>query len=156
MAKFHGSQCGFCTPGIVMSMYTLLRNNPQPALMEMESAFEGEDGARFPGPDLMQSVILRVEEFPLLRYDCHTIYYLHSRHFFSIPLKQNLESPCHPMCYQIFHTVSYCIFGVIIVYIKACENPWILLCNIIFTISVICLSKQSYGLTYQWVSARKK
>ena len=25
MAASHGSQCGFCTPGIVMSMYTLLR-----------------------------------------------------------------------------------------------------------------------------------
>ncbi|CDK27172.1 unnamed protein product [Kuraishia capsulata CBS 1993] len=25
IAKYHGSQCGFCTPGIVMSMYSLLR-----------------------------------------------------------------------------------------------------------------------------------
>ena len=25
LAESHGSQCGFCTPGIVMSMYTLLR-----------------------------------------------------------------------------------------------------------------------------------
>ncbi|XP_065184519.1 xanthine dehydrogenase/oxidase-like [Sycon ciliatum] len=41
ISKCHGSQCGFCTPGIVMSMYTLLRNNPQPSQAEMESAFEG-------------------------------------------------------------------------------------------------------------------
>lgn len=41
IAKSHGSQCGFCTPGIVMSMYTLLRNNPVPTHPEMESAFEG-------------------------------------------------------------------------------------------------------------------
>ncbi|RMX48187.1 hypothetical protein pdam_00015397 [Pocillopora damicornis] len=41
IAKSHGSQCGFCTPGIVMSMYTLLRNNPLPSYKEMESAFEG-------------------------------------------------------------------------------------------------------------------
>ncbi|XP_064622237.1 xanthine dehydrogenase/oxidase-like [Lineus longissimus] len=41
IAKAHGSQCGFCTPGIVMSMYTLLRNNPQPHVEEMERAFEG-------------------------------------------------------------------------------------------------------------------
>ncbi|XP_052058893.1 xanthine dehydrogenase/oxidase-like isoform X1 [Mytilus californianus] len=41
IAKSHGSQCGFCTPGIVMSMYTLLRNNPQPTGAEMENAFEG-------------------------------------------------------------------------------------------------------------------
>ena len=37
----HGSQCGFCTPGFVMSMYTLLRNNPQPKEEEIEGAFEG-------------------------------------------------------------------------------------------------------------------
>lgn len=28
MSALHGSQCGFCTPGIVMSLYTLLRNAP--------------------------------------------------------------------------------------------------------------------------------
>lgn len=26
LASSHGSQCGFCTPGFVMSMYALLRN----------------------------------------------------------------------------------------------------------------------------------
>ena len=31
LANAHGSQCGFCTPGIVMSMYTLLRNCPTPS-----------------------------------------------------------------------------------------------------------------------------
>ena len=41
MAAAHGSQCGFCTPGIVMSMYTLLRNNPGPSQTEMERAFDG-------------------------------------------------------------------------------------------------------------------
>ncbi|XP_022085905.1 xanthine dehydrogenase/oxidase-like [Acanthaster planci] len=41
LAKAHGSQCGFCTPGIVMSMYTLLRNNPHPTMEEIESALEG-------------------------------------------------------------------------------------------------------------------
>ncbi|KAL4238443.1 hypothetical protein ACF0H5_003151 [Mactra antiquata] len=41
LAKSHGSQCGFCTPGIVMSMYTLLRNDPQPTIQHMEKAFEG-------------------------------------------------------------------------------------------------------------------
>ncbi|KAF2109392.1 Molybdopterin-binding domain of aldehyde dehydrogenase-domain-containing protein [Lophiotrema nucula] len=31
IAKLHGSQCGFCTPGIVMSLYALVRNayNPE-------------------------------------------------------------------------------------------------------------------------------
>lgn len=41
IAKSHGSQCGFCTPGIVMSMYTLLRNNPLPTQLEMERTFDG-------------------------------------------------------------------------------------------------------------------
>ncbi|CAD7676511.1 unnamed protein product [Nyctereutes procyonoides] len=41
IAKSHGSQCGFCTPGIVMSMYTLLRNQPEPTIEEIENAFQG-------------------------------------------------------------------------------------------------------------------
>ncbi|XP_033106658.1 xanthine dehydrogenase/oxidase-like [Anneissia japonica] len=41
IAKSHGSQCGFCTPGIVMSMYTLLRNNHQPTMSDVEDAFQG-------------------------------------------------------------------------------------------------------------------
>ncbi|XP_038153656.1 xanthine dehydrogenase/oxidase [Cyprinodon tularosa] len=41
IAKAHGSQCGFCTPGIVMSMYALLRNNPTPKMADVEEAFQG-------------------------------------------------------------------------------------------------------------------
>nr|XP_026690657.1 xanthine dehydrogenase/oxidase-like [Ciona intestinalis] len=41
ISKFHGSQCGFCTPGIVMSMYALLRNQPVPSLENIESALQG-------------------------------------------------------------------------------------------------------------------
>ncbi|XP_019624369.1 PREDICTED: xanthine dehydrogenase/oxidase-like [Branchiostoma belcheri] len=41
IAKAHGSQCGFCTPGIVMSMYTLLRNHPIPNMDQLEAAFQG-------------------------------------------------------------------------------------------------------------------
>ncbi|KAH9487576.1 hypothetical protein Btru_072338 [Bulinus truncatus] len=41
IAKFHGTQCGFCTPGMVMSMYTLLRNNPTPTMKELEEYFDG-------------------------------------------------------------------------------------------------------------------
>ncbi|KAK6190386.1 hypothetical protein SNE40_002268 [Patella caerulea] len=41
IAKHHGSQCGFCTPGMVMSMYTLLRNNPQPSMTQIEKYLEG-------------------------------------------------------------------------------------------------------------------
>ncbi|XP_060647418.1 xanthine dehydrogenase [Drosophila nasuta] len=41
LAKAHGSQCGFCTPGIVMSMYALLRNAAQPSMRDLEVAFQG-------------------------------------------------------------------------------------------------------------------
>lgn len=42
IAKAHGSQCGFCTPGIVMSMYALLRSlSRKPTMKDMEIAFQG-------------------------------------------------------------------------------------------------------------------
>jgi len=41
IAKGNGSQCGFCTPGIVMSLYALLRNNESPSELEVEEAFDG-------------------------------------------------------------------------------------------------------------------
>lgn len=41
IAKAHGSQCGFCTPGFVMSMYALLRNLPKPTLKDLETALQG-------------------------------------------------------------------------------------------------------------------
>ena len=41
LAAAHGSQCGFCTPGFVMSMYTLLRNHPVPTDKQLENAFDG-------------------------------------------------------------------------------------------------------------------
>ncbi|KNG81047.1 xanthine dehydrogenase [Aspergillus nomiae NRRL 13137] len=37
----NGSQCGFCTPGIVMSLYALIRNNPEPSEHAVEEAFDG-------------------------------------------------------------------------------------------------------------------
>ncbi|XP_070364449.1 aldehyde oxidase 2 isoform X4 [Equus asinus] len=41
IAKSHGTQCGFCTPGMVMSMYTLLRNHPQPSEEQLMEALGG-------------------------------------------------------------------------------------------------------------------
>ncbi|KAK7885364.1 hypothetical protein LTR67_010542 [Exophiala xenobiotica] len=42
IAMASGSQCGFCTPGIVMSLYALLRNNSsEPTAEEVEEAFDG-------------------------------------------------------------------------------------------------------------------
>ncbi|KAF3824242.1 hypothetical protein GH733_008527, partial [Mirounga leonina] len=41
LAKCHGTQCGFCSPGMVMSIYTLLRNHPQPTLEQITKALGG-------------------------------------------------------------------------------------------------------------------
>jgi xanthine dehydrogenase/oxidase len=41
VASFNGSQCGFCTPGIIMSLYTLLRNNPYPTEHDIEHCLDG-------------------------------------------------------------------------------------------------------------------
>ncbi|XP_077304771.1 aldehyde oxidase-like [Lithobates pipiens] len=41
IAKAHGSQCGFCTPGMVMSMYSLLRNHPEPTMELIHEALGG-------------------------------------------------------------------------------------------------------------------
>jgi xanthine dehydrogenase small subunit len=41
MVDFHGSQCGFCTPGIVMSLYSLWMRSPNPTAAEAEVALQG-------------------------------------------------------------------------------------------------------------------
>lgn len=42
LAKAHGSQCGFCTPGFVMSMYSLLRSKTEaPTETEIEDNLAG-------------------------------------------------------------------------------------------------------------------
>ncbi|XP_051841866.1 aldehyde oxidase 3-like isoform X2 [Antechinus flavipes] len=41
IAKGHGTQCGFCTPGMVMSIYTLLRNHPQPSTEQLIETLGG-------------------------------------------------------------------------------------------------------------------
>jgi len=41
LAELNGSQCGFCTPGIVMAFYALLRNNPNPTRKQIEHVMDG-------------------------------------------------------------------------------------------------------------------
>ena len=41
IAAGSGSQCGFCTPGIVMSLYALLRNDTDLSETKIEEAFDG-------------------------------------------------------------------------------------------------------------------
>jgi carbon-monoxide dehydrogenase small subunit len=37
----HGLQCGFCTPGILMTMIPFLKNNPSPTEEEVREALSG-------------------------------------------------------------------------------------------------------------------
>ncbi len=37
----HGLQCGYCTPGMVMSAIDLLNNNPKPSEQEIRDGLEG-------------------------------------------------------------------------------------------------------------------
>ena len=37
----HGLQCGYCTPGMIMSAYDLLQNNPNPSEEEIRHGLEG-------------------------------------------------------------------------------------------------------------------
>lgn len=42
IAKSHGSQCGFCTPGIVMSVYAMLRSLDRTAVKkDLEITLQG-------------------------------------------------------------------------------------------------------------------
>ncbi len=41
MVEHHGSQCGFCTPGLVMSLYGLWMRDPNPSREGIEKALQG-------------------------------------------------------------------------------------------------------------------
>jgi len=41
MVDYHGSQCGFCTPGFIMSMFALYKNNKSPGRLEIDDALSG-------------------------------------------------------------------------------------------------------------------
>jgi len=41
MVECHASQCGFCTPGFVMSLYSLWMENPNPSKRDVEISVQG-------------------------------------------------------------------------------------------------------------------
>ncbi len=41
IVDYHGSQCGFCTPGIIMSLYALLLQKPNANKQDIEMALQG-------------------------------------------------------------------------------------------------------------------
>ncbi|XP_026741806.1 xanthine dehydrogenase 2-like [Trichoplusia ni] len=38
LAEDHGSQCGYCSPGLVMSMFSLVKTNPNITMLEIEKS----------------------------------------------------------------------------------------------------------------------
>ena len=41
LVEEHGSQCGFCTPGFVMSLFALYKTNPAPTRVDIDDALAG-------------------------------------------------------------------------------------------------------------------
>ncbi len=41
LVEQHGSQCGFCTPGFVMSLFALYKSNPEPGRRDIDDALAG-------------------------------------------------------------------------------------------------------------------
>ncbi|XP_073981070.1 uncharacterized protein isoform X1 [Rhodnius prolixus] len=41
LAQFYGTQCGFCSPAMIMNMYSLLQENPNITMREVEDSFGG-------------------------------------------------------------------------------------------------------------------
>ena len=41
MVDYHGSQCGFCTPGFIMSMFALYKNDADPDRKAIDDALSG-------------------------------------------------------------------------------------------------------------------
>jgi carbon-monoxide dehydrogenase small subunit len=61
LSDVHGTQCGFCTPGMVMSLLELLRRTPRPAEPEIRTWLTG-NLCRCTGYHSVVRAVLRVAE----------------------------------------------------------------------------------------------
>lgn len=60
-ADFGASQCGFCTPGMILNTYALLKKNPHPTEEEVRIALSG-NLCRCTGYNAIIKVVLEVAE----------------------------------------------------------------------------------------------
>lgn len=62
-------QCGFCTPGMLMSCYALLLRNPHPTPDEIRAAIAGNLCRCGSYPGVVEAVLAAAEASPEARYD---------------------------------------------------------------------------------------
>ena len=60
-ADMGGSQCGFCTPGMILAAYSVLRNNPHPSEEEVRTALSG-NLCRCTGYQAIVNAVLKASE----------------------------------------------------------------------------------------------
>lgn len=88
LAANNGSQCGYCSPGFVMNMFTFLREHPKPAQREIEDLFDGHI-CRCTG---FRPILEGMRSFA---GDFRKDQYYHSNHkcFAGVPIEQHLSGP---------------------------------------------------------------
>ena len=60
-ADFGASQCGFCTPGMILNTYALLKKNPHPTEEEVRIALSG-NLCRCTGYQAIVQAVLKASE----------------------------------------------------------------------------------------------
>ncbi|MCP4875476.1 MAG: xanthine dehydrogenase small subunit [Gammaproteobacteria bacterium] len=68
MVDHHGSQCGFCTPGFIMSMFALYQNESSPTRAEIDDALSG-NLCRCTGYRAIVDACVHMYDYPEVRHD---------------------------------------------------------------------------------------
>ncbi|HNX01379.1 MAG TPA: FAD binding domain-containing protein [Candidatus Cloacimonadota bacterium] len=79
MLDCHGTQCGFCTPGFIMSLFCVFSNTPEPTMEEVQLALEG-NLCRCTGYEAIYRAVEQVKEWK----KGHANHEFYPRHFLSI------------------------------------------------------------------------
>ncbi len=61
-AETNGQQCGFCTPGMIIAAYSLLKSNPHPTEKEIREKMSGNLCRCTGYQAIVQAVLLASEE----------------------------------------------------------------------------------------------
>jgi len=88
IAANNGSQCGYCTPGFVMNMFTFLRNHPKPEQQQIEDLFDGHL-CRCTG---YRPILEGMKSFAV-DFKKHSTYSTNHRCFADVPIEQHQPGP---------------------------------------------------------------